>query len=172
MFGDKSQLLVYHFMYGPDWQEGCPSCSFWADTYNGTEAHLAHRDIRLLAISNTSLENIDAYKLRMGWSFDWVSSLGTDFNKDFDVTFSAADVAASSTYYNFDTTSFPSTEAPGVSVFFKDKNATVYRTYSTYARGLDMLNSAYHMIDLTPNGRGEENQRNMYWLRRRDQYDD
>jgi len=172
LFAGRKQLLIYHFMFGPDWQEGCPSCSFWADNYNGIDVHLAHRDTTLLAISNTSMEKISNYRERMGWTFNWVSSLGNDFNRDFHVTFSAEEVAGGEMYYNYHLTKFPSTEGPGSSVLFRDDDGSIYHTYSCYARGLDMLNVAYHMLDLTPMGRNETGKGNMYWLRRRDQYDD
>jgi len=170
LFAGKKQLVVYHFMYGPDWQEGCPSCSFWADNYNGIDVHLAHRDTTLLAISNTSLDNIDQYRNRMGWSFKWVSSLGSDFNRDFNVTFTDEEMDKGEMYYNYRVTKFPASEGPGVSVFFKDDSGDIYHTYSTYARGLDILNGAYNMLDLTPLGR-HENGKGMAWLRRRDRYE-
>ncbi len=174
LFGGRKQLLVYHFMFGPDWEEGCPSCSFWADNYNGIDVHLAHRDTTLLAISNTSLDKIDNYRKRMGWTFRWVSSLGSDFNRDFKVTFTPEEMEKGEMYYNFEVTKFPASEGPGFSVFYKDDSGDIFHTYSTYARGLDMLNGTYHMLDLTPLGRDEKGggKHNMYWLRRRDQYDD
>ena len=172
LFANRKQLLIYHFMFGPDWEEGCPSCSFWADNYNGIDVHLAHRDTTLLAISNTSMEKIAAYRERMGWTFNWVSSLGSDFNQDFNVTFTESEVAKGEMYYNYSMTRFPSTEGPGISVLFKDDAGDIYHTYSCYSRGLDMLNTAYHMLDLTPLGRNETGKGNMYWLRRHDQYDD
>ncbi|NNE41582.1 MAG: DUF899 family protein [Marinicaulis sp.] len=171
LFGDNDQLLIYHFMYGPDWKEGCPSCSFWADNFNGTDVHLRAAGVALAAISNTSIKMINAYKSRMGWSFPWVSSMGGEFNRDFDVSFSEQEIERGEKVYNFGTLGFPSTEGPGISVFAKDDNGKVYHTYSTYARGLDMLNGAYHMIDLTPKGRASEKEHgNMHWLKRRDQY--
>jgi predicted dithiol-disulfide oxidoreductase (DUF899 family) len=174
LFADKKQLLVYHFMFGPDWEEGCPSCSFWADNYNGIDVHLAHRDTTLLAIANTSIAKIAAYKKRMGWSFNWVSAHGSEFNKDFNVTFSQEEMDKGEMYYNFHLSNFPAAEAPGISVFYRDESGNIFHTYSTYARGLDMLNGAYHMLDLTPLGRDEKGagKHNMYWLRRRDSYDD
>ena len=171
LFAGRRQLLIYHFMFGPDWEEGCPSCSFWADNYEGTDIHLAHRDTTLLAISNTSLDKIDAYKKRMGWRFEWVSSLGNDFNQDFNVSFSADEVARGEMYYNYRVTKFPSSEGPGISVLYQDDSGDIYHTYSCFARGLDMLNGAYHMLDLTPLGRNEAG-KGMHWLRRRDQYTD
>ena len=171
LFDGRQQLLVYHFMFGPDWEEGCPSCSFWADNYNGTDIHLAHRDTTLIAISNTSLDKINAYKERMGWNFKWVSSMGTDFNRDFNVTFTDEEMEQGEMYYNYRMTKFPAPEAPGVSAFIKDDDGSVFHTYSTYARGLDILNSAYNMLDLTALGRHEDG-KGMFWLRRRDQYKD
>ena len=173
LFGGKSQLVVYHFMYGPDWTEGCPSCSFWADNFNGVDIHLKAIDITLLAVSNTSLEKINAYKKRMDWTFKWVSSLGSDFNRDFHVSFTPEEVDKGEMEYNYRMTNFPSSEAPGASVFAKGDDGAVYHAYSTYERGLDMLNGAYHYIDLTPKGRtSEEDHGNMHWLKRRDQYQD
>ena len=171
MFAGKSQLLIYHFMLGPDWTEGCPSCSFWADNYNGVGVHLAHRDVRLIAVSRAPLPSIEAYKTRMGWSFPWVSSLGSDFNFDFQVSFTPEQQKSKSVFYNYENREFPSSEAPGISVFAKDKTGAIYHTYSTYARGLDMLNGAYHMLDLVPKGR-DEGGRGMFWVRRHDRYED
>lgn len=172
LFEDKSQLMIYHFMFGPDWDEGCPSCSFWADNYNGIVVHLKHRDITMLAISKAKLEKLEAYKKRMGWGFKWVSSFDNNFNRDYHVSFTEEETQKGEMYYNYHRTHFPSSEGPGISVFYKDEDGTVYHTYSCYARGLDMLNGAYHMIDLTPKGRMEQGQRNMYWLKRHDQYED
>lgn len=172
LFEDKSQLMIYHFMFGPDWDEGCPSCSFWADNYNGIVVHLKHRDITMLAISKAKLEKLEAYKKRMGWGFKWGSSFDNNFNRDYHVSFTEEETQKGEMYYNYHRTHFPSSEGPGISVFYKDEDGTVYHTYSCYARGLDMLNGAYHMIDLTPKGRMEQGQRNMYWLKRHDQYED
>jgi predicted dithiol-disulfide oxidoreductase (DUF899 family) len=171
LFAGRRQLLIYHFMFGPDWEEGCPSCSFWADNYNGTDIHLAHRDTTLIAVSNTALDKINAYKERMGWSFKWVSSLGSDFNREFFVTFTEDQVERGEMYYNYRMTKFPVSEAPGLSAFYKDNDGKVYHTYSTYARGLDILNGAYNMLDLTALGRHEDG-KGMAWLRRKDQYED
>ena len=172
LFAGRKQLLIYHFMFGPDWEEGCPSCSFWADNYNGIDLHLAQRDTTLLAISNTSFEKIDAYRKRMGWTFKWVSSLGSEFNRDFNVTFTQDEMDSGKMYYNYHMTQFPSSEGPGISVLYRGESSDIFHTYSCYARGLDMLNGAYHMLDLTPIGRNETGKGNMYWLRRRDQYED
>ena len=170
LFANRKQLLVYHFMFGPDWEEGCPSCSFWADNFNGVDVHLAHRDTTLIAISNTSLDKINAYRERMGWTFKWVSSLGSDFNRDFNVTFTEEEMQQGEMYYNYRMTKFPASEGPGISAFIRD-GADIYHTYSTYARGLDITNGAYHMLDMTALGRHEDG-KGMFWLRRRDQYED
>jgi predicted dithiol-disulfide oxidoreductase (DUF899 family) len=172
LFGDCSQLIVYHFMYGPGWDEGCPSCSFWADSYDGVDVHLRHRDTTLVAIARTSVEKIEAYKKRMGWRFTWASSLNNSFNRDFDVQFTEADLADGPLEYNYRPQTSPFDEAPGISVFSKDADGNIYHTYSCFSRGLDMLNGAYHMLDLTSKGRDEQDLPfTMAWLKRRDQYE-
>jgi predicted dithiol-disulfide oxidoreductase (DUF899 family) len=171
LFGDKHQLIVYHFMFGPDWEEGCPSCSFWADNFNGIEVHLNHRNTTMVAISRAPLERLEAYRQRMGWRFPWFSSLHTDFNQDYQVSFSPDPAQQGEYIYNYRRGEFGGEESPGISVFYRDDDGTVYHTYSTYARGLDMLNGAYHFLDLTPKGRDEAGLSwPMAWLRRRDQY--
>lgn len=172
LFGERSQLIVQHFMFGPDWEEGCPSCSFWADNYDGTLAHLAARDIAFVAVSAAPLAKLDAYKARMGWSFRWVSAQGSSFNRDYHVSFTQAEVDAGELHYNYrDNARFPTTEAPGASVFTRGEDGAVFHTYSCYSRGLDMLNGAYHYIDLTPKGRDEAGlSYSMAWLRRHDKY--
>ncbi len=171
LFGDCSQLIVYHFMFGPDWDEGCPSCSFWADNFDGIDIHLAHRDIALIAVSRTSLEKINAYRARMGWRFEWVSSLESDFNRDFHVSFTPDELDNDRCNYNYRVGSYPVDEAPGVSVFYRDEAGELFHTYSCYARGLDMLNGAYHYMDLAPRGRDEDAlEWTMAWLERRDEY--
>ncbi len=173
LFGACSQLIVQHFMYGKGWGEGCPSCSFWADGFDGTTVHMKHRDASFVAISNAPLDEIEAYRKRMGWRFKWVSSYGTDFNHDYHVTFTDEEREAGPVYYNYRKGPFPMNEAPGVSIFFKDANGDVFHTYSCYARGLDMLNGAYHYIDLLPKGRDEHDlDFTMAWLRRHDRYED
>ena len=173
LFGDKSQLIVYHFMYGPDWEDGCPSCSFWADNFNGIDIHLRHRDANLIAISRASLDQIETYKKRMGWDFKWLSSLGSEFNYDYQASFTADEMEKGEMLYNFNIGSFPADESPGISVFYKSPENEVFHTYSCYARGLDMLNGAYHYMDLLPKGRDEDDlDFTMAWLRRRDQYED
>lgn len=173
LFGDCSQLIVQHFMYGKGWGEGCPSCSFWADGFDGTTIHMRHRDAAFVAVSNAPLGEIDAYRKRMGWTFKWVSSFGGDFNRDYHVTFTEEERAKGLIYYNYRENSFPADEAPGVSVFYKNSESQVFHTYSCYSRGLDILNSTYHYIDLLPKGRNEDDlPYSMGWLRRHDDYQD
>jgi predicted dithiol-disulfide oxidoreductase (DUF899 family) len=173
LFAGRSQLLVYHFMLGPDWEEGCKSCSFWADNLNGIDVHLAHRDVTLLAISSAPIDKINAYKQRMGWSLKWVSSAGCDFNHDYHVTFAPEELEKGDVFYNYAWAKSSGTERPGISVFYKSSDGTIYHTYSTYARGLDMVNGAYHCLDLVPKGRDEAALRYpMEWVRRHDKYED
>lgn len=170
LFGGRSQLAVYHFMLGPDWNEGCKSCSFWADNFNGIDVHLAQRDLALVAVSRAPLAKIDAFKRRMGWTFRWVSSFGSDFNRDFGVSFTPEELRGE-VEYNYARQTFPADEAPGMSLFARDPDGTVFHTYSCYARGLDMLNGAYHILDLAPKGRDEGGQPyTMAWLRHHDRY--
>lgn len=173
LFGPHSQLIIVHFMFGPDWEQGCPSCSFCADGYDGLDIHLAHRDTAFVAVSNTSLEKIERYRARMGWSFRWISSMGSDFNRDFQVSFTADEIASGEVYYNYAQRRFPATEAPGISVFHRPEPGTIVHTYSTYGRGMDMLIATYHLMDLLPKGRDEDGlEFTMAWVRRHDQYDD
>ena len=173
LFGDRRQLIVYHFMFGPDWAEGCPSCSFWADNFNGIGVHLQHRDIQLVAISRARMEKLEAYKKRLGWNFKWASSFGNDFNHDYQVSFTPEEMKRGEVFYNFQKNTFPSEEAPGVSVFYRNERNEVFHTYSCYSRGLDALNGAYHYIDLAPKGRDEAGlPYPVAWVRRHDQYTD
>jgi predicted dithiol-disulfide oxidoreductase (DUF899 family) len=170
LFDGRSQLIVYHFMLGPDWEEGCKSCSFWADNFNGIPIHLNHRDVTFTAISRAPLAKIEAYKKRMGWSFPWVSSYGSDFNYDFHVSFTEEQLAAGKVDYNYGLVEGYE-ELPGVSVFYKNVRGEVFHTYSCYSRGVDMLNGAYHYLDLAPKGRDEDGLKfSMEWVRRHDQY--
>lgn len=172
LFADKSQLIVYHFMYGPDWEAGCKSCSFLADHFNPAIVHLKQRDVAMVAASRAPLETLEAFKKRMGWNFTWVSSLNSDFNYDYNVSFTEQELAQDNVYYNYQKQGFPSTEAPGASVFYKDENSTVYHTYSVYQRGLDMFITAYHYLDIVPKGRDEDDLNyTMEWLRLHDEYD-
>ena len=173
LFAGRSQLAVYHFMFGPDWKEGCHRCSFWADNFDGIDVHLTHRDTTFIVASNTSRENIEAYKTRMGWRFKWVSALGSDFNRDFHVSFAQAEISAGDAYYNFQKKSPYFTEMQGLSVFAKLADGRIAYTYSTYARGIDVFNGAYQILDLTPKGRNEGDTVDpMFWLKRHDQYTD
>jgi predicted dithiol-disulfide oxidoreductase (DUF899 family) len=173
LFAGRSQLIVYHFMFGPGWKEGCPSCSFLADHFDGSVVHLAARDVRLAVVSRAPLAEIEAFKKRMGWKFHWVSSFGTDFNFDFQVSATKDELAKGKVYYNYMKTQFPSEERPGASVFFKDAAGNIFHTYSSYARGLDILIGAYNWLDMTPKGRDEEGlQHGMAWVRHHDKYVD
>jgi predicted dithiol-disulfide oxidoreductase (DUF899 family) len=172
LFEGRSQLLVYHFMFGPGWEQGCPSCSFVSDHIDGANWHLPHRDVTLLAVSRAPLSQIEAFKKRMGWRFKWVSSYGNDFNHDFHVSFTPDEMARGEVYYNYAMTEFDSEEAPGLSAFYKDPSGTVFHTYSAYARGLDMLIGAYNYLDLAPNGRDEAAlEWSMAWVRHHDRYE-
>jgi len=170
LFGDKRQLVVYHFMYGPGWDEGCVGCSHLADQVDGPRQHFEQVDVSFVAISRGSLKELEAFKERMGWSFDWVSSGGTDFNQDYGVSFTPEQVASGKIFYNYGMTEQVYDELPGVSVFYKDEDGTVFHTYSSYGRGLDILLGSHHFLDLTPKGRcdgkGFES-----WLRHHDKYD-
>jgi predicted dithiol-disulfide oxidoreductase (DUF899 family) len=179
LFAGRSQLLVYHFMFGPKWSEGCPVCSFWADSFDGSVVHLAHHDVTLLCISRAPLERLNAYKRRMGWSFRWASSGRSDFNYDLAVSFLDLDAGASQPEmerpgpdrtdlpaYNFTKKAFAA-ELPGLSAFAL-RDGVVYHTYSCYARGLDAFNASYQLLDRAPLGRNEESFR---WLQRHDEYE-
>jgi predicted dithiol-disulfide oxidoreductase (DUF899 family) len=170
LFAGKSQLIVYHFMFDPSWDAGCKSCSFWADNFERLPIHLKHRDISLVAISRAPLGKLDAYRKRLGWTFKWVSSGGNDFNYDYRVSFSTQEVETGALDYNYGKINMKAPELPGISVFCKDGAGTIFHTYSCYARGLDMMNNAYHYIDLTPKGR-DESEGIMRWLRRNDEYE-
>lgn len=169
LFGDNRQLIIYHFMFGPDWEEGCPSCSFWADNLDGIDAHLAARDTAFAFVSNASLEKLLSYRKRLGWGFNWVSAADTSFSADFAVSFHDGDESLSGAGYNYSGKIFGK-EMPGISVFIREGD-TVLHSYSTFSRGLDMMNGAYHLLDLTPLGRQEDElDGTMSWLRRRDVY--
>jgi len=170
LFGSASQLLVYHFMFHPDWAQGCKSCSLWADSYNGSVQHLQARDVTLLAVSRAPLEKLHAYRQRMGWGFPWVSSAGNSFNFDFGVSFTPEQLEAGDFEYNYRRAGGRPEELPGISVFVRDGD-TVYHTYSTYARGLDPYNATYQLLDIVPKGRDEEAlPYPQDWVRRHDEY--
>jgi predicted dithiol-disulfide oxidoreductase (DUF899 family) len=170
LFDGRSQLIVYHFMLGPGWKEGCPSCSFLADHFNPSVVHLAQRDVTFVAVSRAPLPEIEVFKKRMGWGFKWVSSSGSDFNFDYGVSFTKDQLAKGERIYNFET-EFPGEELPGASVFYKNGEGEIFRTYSTYSRGLDVLIGTYNYLDLTPKGRDEEGLKHgMAWVRHHDRY--
>ena len=183
LFGDCSQLVVYHFMFAPDWEAGCKSCSFWADNFNGITAHLRARDVAFAAVSRAPLPRLRAFARRLGWTFKWVSSNDSDFNYDFGVSFKPETLKRGEATYNFAPLSafrtkgapirdFAPSDMPGISVFAKDESGAIYRTYSTYGRGLDMLNNAYHYLDLVPKGRNEAGlAHTMAWVKLRDLYE-
>jgi predicted dithiol-disulfide oxidoreductase (DUF899 family) len=171
LFHGRSQLLVYHFMLGPGWVQGCPSCSFLADHFDGAATHLAQRDVTLIAVSRAPLAEIEAYKRRMGWRFDWVSSFENDFNFDYGVSFTKDEIERGEANYNYARGSFPSEEAPGLSAFIKS-DGDIFHTYSSYARGLDILVGAYNFLDMAPKGRDEAGLPwTMAWVRRHDEYE-
>jgi len=171
LFDRRSQLIVYHFMLGPDWEEGCPSCSLLADHFDGAAVHLAQRDVTLVVVSRAPLDRIEAFKQRMGWRFKWVSSYDSDFNRDYHVSFTKEEIANGNVYYNYAASGFSSEEAPGASVFYRDAAGAIFHTYSSYARGLDILIGAYNFLDLVPKGRDEAGlQHGMAWVRHHDRY--
>jgi predicted dithiol-disulfide oxidoreductase (DUF899 family) len=172
LFGDHSQLLVYHFMLGPGWVEGCPSCSYLADHFDGMLPHLAQRDVTFTAISRAPLAEIQAYKKRMGWQFPWASSYGSEFNFDYCVSFNLDRAGNAKAVYNYQEQAITSEEMPGLSAFYRDESGEVFHTYSAYARGLDHLVGTYNYLDLAPKGRDEDKLPwTMAWVRRHDEYD-
>ena len=171
LFAGRGQLVIYHFMFGPNWQEGCPSCSFVSDHIDGALPHLAARDVTMVMVSRAALAKIEAFKKRMGWQFKWVSSQGSDFNGDFHVSFSKDEMAEGEVNYNYTKQEFPSEEAPGLSVFYKGANGDVFHTYSTYGRGVEPLVGTYTILDLVPKGRDEDDlDFSMEWVRHHDRY--
>lgn len=171
LFKGRPQLVVQHVMFAPEWDAACKSCSFWVDGFDRMVPHLAARDTTMVAISLAPLAKLEAFKQRMGWTFDWVSSGANDLNYDYGVSFTQGQIDAGDAKYNYGTTPLYGPELPGISVFFRDEKGSVFHTYSTFARGLDMMNAAYHYLDLTPLGRHEEGlPYPMDWVRLRDQY--
>jgi predicted dithiol-disulfide oxidoreductase (DUF899 family) len=171
LFDGRSQLIIYHFMFGPGWKEGCPSCSYLADHFDGAAIHMANRDATLVVVSRAPIAEIEAFKKRMGWKFHWVSSFGSDFNYDFHVSFTPEERASGKVTYNYELTQFPSEEGPGLSVFYKDTNGSIFHTYSSYARGLDIFVGAYNFLDHAPKGRDEDDLAfSMSWVRHHDKY--
>lgn len=170
LFDGRSQLIVYHFMFSPEWDAGCPHCSHWADNFNSVIVHLNQRDVSMVAISRAPFSKIAPYQKRMGWSFKWLSSFGSDFNYDFNVSFPPEAVAKKQAFYNFTMQDPGLEDREGVSVFFMDLAKNIFHTYSAYARGIDMMNVDYQYLDLVPKGR-DEGGRGPFWVRRHDEYD-
>jgi predicted dithiol-disulfide oxidoreductase (DUF899 family) len=172
LFAGRSQLAVYHFMFNPRWEEGCPHCSFWADNFNGIDIHLAHRDVTFVAISHAPLSKLEAFKRRMGWGFKWVSAGENGFNYDYYVSFRPEEMAKGEIFHNYETTKQVMAEHAGASAFYKNAEGEIFHTYSCYARGLDALNGAYHWLDRMPRGRDEEGLAfSQAWVRYHDRYD-
>ena len=169
LFSGRSQLIVYHFMFGPDWDAGCPHCSRWADSFDRAIVHLNQRDVAMVAVSRAPYVKLAAYQKRMGWSFKWVSAFGSDFNFDFNVSFTPEEMKKKRAFYNFAVQNPDVGEREGVSVFLKDAKSKVFRTYSCYARGIDAFSVDYQYLDITPKGR-DEGGRGPFWVRRHDEY--
>ncbi len=173
LFASRSQLVVYHFMFNPAWDEGCRHCSFWADNFNPIGVHLNHRDVTLVAISRAPLAKIESFKKRMGWSFKWVSSSQNDFNYDYHVSFTPEEIQGGAVFYNYARTKMDNEDREGLSVFYKDQGGAVFHSYSCYARGIDLLNTAYNFLDLVPKGRDEDGLAfTQSWVRHHDRYED
>jgi predicted dithiol-disulfide oxidoreductase (DUF899 family) len=172
LFDRRRQLIVYHFMLGPGWEEGCDACSFLVDHIDGALVHLEHHDVSLVVVSRAPLREIAPFKRRMGWGFRWVSSFGSDFNFDYHVSFTEKEIAEGKIYYNYEVTEAGSEEQPGISVFYKGESGEIFHTYSSYARGGDLLIGTYNYLDLTPLGRQEGKGQGMDWMRLHDRYDD
>jgi predicted dithiol-disulfide oxidoreductase (DUF899 family) len=170
LFDGRSQLVVYHFMFDPAWDEGCKSCSFWADSFDPNVVHLSARDVTLVAVSRAPYRKLAAYRDRMGWTFPWFSSSGSDFNADLGVAFAAEEQERAGAY-NYGSLVPRMADREGVSVFAKEADGRVFHTYSTYSRGIDLLNTAYNYLDLVPNGRDEDGQHPQSWVRRHDEYE-
>jgi predicted dithiol-disulfide oxidoreductase (DUF899 family) len=173
LFENRSQLVVYHFMFSPESDEGCMHCSFWADNFNGIDVHLNHRDVSFVVVSRAPLDKIEAFKRRMGWSFKWVSSFQNDFNFGYQVSFPPEEIRSGAAFYNYAKTDPGDADREGISVFYRDQGGAVFHTYSCYARGIDMMNGAYHYLDLVPKGRDEaELPDPQAWVRHHDRYED
>jgi len=170
LFDGRSQLLVYHFMFGPGWKEGCPHCSFWADHYDSVGIHLGQRDTTLVVVSRAPFKEIVPFKKRMGWRFKWVSSFKNDFNFDFHVSFTRAQIRTGTVFYNFARTRMHIPEREGISAFYREPGGDVFHTYSSHARGIDLLNTTYNFLDLTAKGRDENPDSPQDWVRYHDRY--
>ena len=170
LFDGKSQLITYHFMFGPGWGDGCPHCSFWADHYDGVDYHIGARDTSLVVVSRAPLKEIQSFKKRMGWKFRWVSSNQNDFNFDFQVSFTPEQIRSGKMIYNYAPLKMDIDEREGVSAFYRDSKGDIYHTYSSYARGIDLLNTTYNFLDLTAKGRDENPEQSQDWVRYHDKY--
>lgn len=170
LFGKKSQLIIYHFMFGPGWKEGCPHCSFWADHFDGAGLHLSQRDTALAVVSHAPWKEIRPFQKRMEWRFKWVSCFGSDFNFDYQVSFTPEQLRSGRLTYNYATPEMKISEREGVSAFYRDQRGDVFHTYSSYARGIDLLNTTYNFLDLTAKGRDENPDRPQDWVRYHDRY--
>jgi predicted dithiol-disulfide oxidoreductase (DUF899 family) len=170
LFEGRSQLVIYHFMFAPEWQQGCMHCSFWADHFDGMGVHLNHRDVTFVAISRAPLSRIARFKKRMGWKFTWVSSSNTDFNFDFNVSFTPQQTRKGTAFYNYALGGNDYSDREGLSVLYRDKSGAIFHTYSTFARGIDMLNGTYQFLDLVPKGR-DEGDSPQSWVRYHDRYE-
>jgi predicted dithiol-disulfide oxidoreductase (DUF899 family) len=170
LFDGKSQLLTYHFMFGPDWKEGCAHCSFWAEHFDGALVHLGRRDTNLIAISRAPYAKIKAFRKRMGWDFNWVSSFQSDFNFDFHVSATPQELKRGTGFYNYKPDHFIIDELPGISAFYRDKKGRIFHTYSSFARGLDLVNNTYNFLDMTAKGRDENPGSPQDWVRFHDRY--
>ena len=172
LFDGRGQLFVQYFMFAPGWEQGCKSCSYMADHNDGANPHLAQRDVTLLAVSRAPLADIERFRQRMGWRFNWVSSLGSDFNYDFGVSFGHDEMSSGKVDYNYVRQPFPHEEAPGVSVFYRDEAGEVFHTYSRYGRGVEVMMHTYQLLELTPKGRDEDGlDYPMAWVRHHDRYE-
>jgi len=172
LFDGRSQLVVYHFMFSPEWDAGCKSCSFWADNFNGIDVHLKHRDVSFVAVSRAPLAKIEAFRRRMGWTFKWLSSGATDFNYDFHVSFTPEARKSGTAVYNYAKLDMDIADREGISVFYEDERGAVFHTYSCYARGIDLVNGAYNFLDLVPKGRDEDGHDfTQFWVRYHDAYE-
>jgi predicted dithiol-disulfide oxidoreductase (DUF899 family) len=170
LFDGKKQLIVYHFMFGPGWKDGCPHCSFWADHFDSVNPHIGQRDTAFVVVSRAPLKEIAPFKKRMGWKFKWFSSFNTDFNFDMNVSFTPEQLKNGTAIYNFAPLDMDIDEREGVSAFYRDKNGDIYRTYSSYARGIDLMNTTYNFLDLTAKGRDEDPEATQNWVRYHDEY--
>ena len=170
LFDGCRQLVIYHFMFGPGWEEGCPHCSFWADHFDSVSFHIGQRDTAFAVVSRAPWKEIAPFKKRMGWKFEWVSSFGTDFNFDFNVSFTPEQLKNGTAIYNFRPLDMDIDEREGVSALYRDKNGAIYRTYSSYERGIDLMNTTYNFLDLTAKGRDENPESTQDWVRYHDQY--